>query len=399
MKVRNHKALAPFKGYVVKELNLAPIGAEIKLEFDRRIGPRCPECSARIPKNKSSRRVVMDRPMTHGDLVYLIFPVAQGYCDQCERYVTTCPEEVHPTCKATWRLMQLISSWASIASNSEVAAMFAISDATVRRYDKIILEKETPPLCFDNVKKLLIDEKSVRKGHHYVTVILDGETGELLHMREGKKKEAVVEFFQKLTPEQRAGIIAVGIDRAGSYQAAIEEWLPDADIVYDRFHLVMNVNQAVDEVRREVCRNLKGAELSGIKGKRFIILANPENLDKPGEEKLIALLEKNQPLQIAWLLKEQFRAIFRHGEIEQAKTALSEWIEMAQASELAPFQRLAKSFRRQIDRVCAFVKHGLTSGLIEGFNNLIARVVHMACGVRDLNYLWLKLRHRSVMRS
>lgn len=157
----------------------------------------------------------MDVPMPHGAIVMLTFPTVQGLCRKCDRFVTTCPEEVHPTCHATWRLMRLISAWASVATNSEVAVMFDISDGTVSRYDKIVLESDTPPPLLDGITKLLIDEKSVRKGHGYATVVLNGDTGELLHMAEGKKREALDSFFEKLTEAQRASIVAVGIDRGG----------------------------------------------------------------------------------------------------------------------------------------------------------------------------------------
>jgi transposase len=76
-------------------------------------------------------------------------------------------------------------------------------------------------------------------GHGYITIILNADTGELLHMAEGKKKEAVESFLEKLSDTQRASIRAVGIDRAGAYQSVVSEWLPNADIVYDRFHLMM----------------------------------------------------------------------------------------------------------------------------------------------------------------
>lgn len=341
----------------------------------------------------------MDVPMPHGAIVMLTFPTVQGLCRKCDRFVTTCPEEVHPTCHATWRLMRLISAWASVATNSEVAVMFDISDGTVRRYDKIVLESDTPPPLLDGITKLLIDEKSVRKGHGYVTVVLNGDTGELLHMAEGKKREALDSFFEKLTEAQRASIVAVGIDRGGAYQASVEAWLPQADIVYDRFHLVANVNQAVDEVRRSLCRQADKEEGKVLKGKRFLVLANQDKLDEDGAAKLKELLTANEPLAKACTLKEQFRALFEYRRQGWAQRALTNWCAMAEASELAPFQRLARGFLKQSARVCGFVKHGLTSGLIEGFNNLIARIIHKACGMRDLDYLELKLRHRSVMRS
>ena len=97
---------------------------------------------------------------------------------------------------------------------------------------------------------LLVDEKSVGRGHNYLTIVLNGDTGELLYMKPGKKKEVLDEFLQQLSESQRQSIEAVGIDRAGAYQASIQEHLPDADIVCDRFHLMMKVNKATDEVRR-----------------------------------------------------------------------------------------------------------------------------------------------------
>jgi hypothetical protein len=359
VKVRNIKALAPFKGYVVRGINFEKIGAQIKLDFDKRSGPRCLHCENKLPRNKIGRRVVMDCPMSHGSIVYLDFPTVQGLCRSCDRYVTTCPQEVHPECHATWRLMRLVSSWAAVATNSEVAAMFEISD---------------------------------------VTVMLNGETGELLHMQEGRKKECVESFFEQLTDQQRKSIEVVGIDRSGAYQNARENCLPEADIVYDRFHLVMNVNQAVDEVRRSQCRiaSKEGGKL--IKGHRYLILGNPENLDADGREKLDRLLEVNEAISTAYMLKEQFRALFSYRKMVWAKRSLVNWCGMASASGLAPFQRLAKSFKRHSDRVLGFVKHHLTSGLIEGFNNLVSRMIHKACGYRDLDYLRLKLRHHSVMR-
>lgn len=113
--------------------------------------------------------------------------------------------------------MRLVSVWVSAATCSDVAAMLSISDSTVRRYDKIVLEADTPPPLLAGLKVILIDEKSVRKGHGYVTFIINGLTGELLHVAEGKKKESVDGFFELLTEEQKRSIRAVSIDRAGAY--------------------------------------------------------------------------------------------------------------------------------------------------------------------------------------
>ena len=292
----------------------------------------------------------------------------------------------------------MVSCWASVAPNNQVAAMFDISDSTVRRYDKEVLQRDTPPPDLDNLRTLLVDEKSVGRGHNYLTIVLNGDTGELLYMKPGKKKEALDGFLKQLSESQRQSIVAVGIDRAGAYQASIQEHLPDADIVYDRFHLMMNVNKAVDEVRRAEWREAKGEEKKLIKGQRYLLLKNEENLDEDAADKLEGLLQANYSLSKAYLLKEQFRTIFNYQRQDQAEEALRNWCELAEVSKLQPFRRLARGLLKESSRVCGYVKHNLTSGLIEGTNNLISRVIHQACGIRDLDYLFLKMRYQTVMR-
>lgn len=398
MKIKNIKALIPFKGYVVSGVIFAEVGGQINLEFDKRVGPRCPRCNARIPRNKLGRRAVMDTPFPNGHVVYLTFPTVQGLCKSCNHFVTTCPAEVHPTTKATWRLMELVSCWASVAPNSKVADMFEISDSTVKRYDKMVLERMTPPPDLDNLRTLIIDEKSIGKGHNYLTLVINGDTGELLFMEEGKKKEILLKFLDKLTCTQLGNIEAVGIDRGGAYQAAIVEKLPNAEIVYDRFHLVQNINKALDEVRKELWRSADKEEKKLIKGQRFLLLKNESNLGEDAKDKLEELLEANISLSKAHLLKEQFRMIFTYKVRGWATRALENWCALAASSGLKPFERLARSLAKEPEKVCGYIKHKLTSGLIEATNNLLARVIHQACGIRDLDYLFLKMRHQTIMR-
>ena len=399
MKVRNFQALYRFEGYVVEELICQEVGAQINLRFDERIGPRCPQCQSKLPRNKLGKCAVMDLPIADGPVVYICFPTIQGRCKSCQCFVTTRPKEVHPTRGATWRLMRMISAWAAHTPATQIAAIYEISDSTVRLYDKEVLQEDCPPPDLDNLRTLLIDEKAVRRGHNYVTIFLNGDTGELLYMAEGKKREVIDEFFEQLTAEQKSRVEAVGIDRSGAYQSSIEEHLPEAAIVYDRFHLMLNLNQAVDEVRRQQWRQASQGDRKLIKGSRFLMLSHAENLDDTGEQKLRELLAANENLSMAYQLKEQFKGIFRYEKQGWALRALDQWCEMAQASGLSAFQRLARGFSKQRERVCAFVKHRLTSGKIEGFNNLLSRIIHRACGIKNLDYLELKLRHESVMRS
>ena len=202
----------------------------------------------------------MDALMSNGCIVYLTFPTVQRLCPSCSHYVTTCPAKVRPSGQATWRLMEMVNCWASVAPNNQVAAMFDISHSTIGKYDKEVLQRDTPLLDLDNLRTLSVDEKPVGRGHNYLTIVLNGDTGELHSMKPGKKKEVLDGFLQQISESQRQSIEAVGIDRAGAYQTSIEEHMPDVEIVYNRFHLRLKVNKAVDEVRRVKWREAKGEE-------------------------------------------------------------------------------------------------------------------------------------------
>ena len=340
----------------------------------------------------------MDMPIANAAIVYILYPRVQGRCSHCDYYVTTRPAEIHPTKDSTWRLMRAVSAWASAAPASAVALMFEISEATVRRYDMEVLESTLPPPDLDNIRSLLIDEKHMGRRHGYVTVVLNGDTGELLHMAKGKKRESLESFFEQLDTSQKQKIEVVGIDRAGSYQAAVTQHLSDAAIVYDRFHLVMNVNQAVDEVRRSEWRAADKSGKKLIKHSRYLLLKNPEKLSEKAAERLRSLRDANENISTAYQLREQFRVIYLYQREGWARRALGSWCELAEASGLKPFQRLARGFRKHSDRITSYIKHRLTSGRIEGFNSKLARAINRACGIANLDYLYLKMRHQSVMQ-
>jgi transposase len=128
--------------------------------------------------------------------------------------------------------------------------LLCISESNVYRWDREFLEKTLPEPNLDELKYLLVDEKSVRRGHNYVTLVMNGENGELLYMAEGKKKKSLKGFFDLLNKGQKATVKAVAMDRAGSYYQVVREELPKADIVFDKFHLIANFNAVIDEVRR-----------------------------------------------------------------------------------------------------------------------------------------------------
>ncbi len=398
MKVLNFNELYAFDGYVVEKVITERVAIQIKLRFDLRRKPRCPSCGRRCPEHRVGVGLAYDLPVVERPVV-VTYPVRQLRCRPCGEFRTVRPAEVHPTRGATWRLMRVVSTWASVCPATAVGTMFAISDSTVRRYDKAVLEADLPEPLLDGLEVLLVDEKAVRKRHGYVTVVLNGRTGELLHMTEGKKKQALVEFLEMLTPEQKASIRAVCIDRNGAYKAALSEHLPDAEIVHDLFHLMMNLNEAIDRTRRAEWHQAHAADKKVIKGSRYLLLKGREKLDDNGLDRLAALVQLNEPLTRAYILKESFRDIFRFKRPPRsARHAIRQWCRDALNSGLPHLAHFAKGVLRDIRHVVAYFVHNITSGLIESFNNQIARVIHRACGMTDLDYLTLKMRAQSLQQ-
>ena len=295
MKTINIKALCRFEGYILKQLNTDGNSVEIKIDFDGRIKPRCPHCNCVLRRNKTGKGAAMDLPWGCANVVFITYPRVQDKCRNCKTFVTTRPKEIHPTKNVTWRLMKAVSTWIDAAPISSVGDMFSIIESTARRYDKEYLATHCPDTELNELRALLIDEKHLGK-HGYVTIVLNADTGELLHFEKGKKKESLDSFFLRLSDPQKAPIEVIGIDRGGAYQSSVEEHLPHCEIVYDRFHIIKNLNDAIDEVRREAVAKAWDEEKKIIKGSRYLLLANASDLDKKGRVEDSALVRLLGPI-------------------------------------------------------------------------------------------------------
>lgn len=397
MKTFNFKDLYEFAGCVVEKVLVEMVGVQVKMRRDRRCKPRCPDCAVVLNEVRNGEICVFDLPVASRTAVWITLPVVQGRCPKCRELSTPRPPEVHPTRNATWRLMRMVATWASVCPASTVAAMFEIGESTVRRYEADVLEADLPEPELDGIEVLLVDEKSVRKGHGYVTVVLNGRTGELLHMAEGKKKESLESFLARLTKEQKNSIRAVCIDRNGAYRSALAGHLPKAAVVHDRFHIMANLNSAIDEVRRGEWRKAKAEGKKVIKGSRYLLTMNRENLDDSGRDRLIEITGLNEKISTAYVLKEDFRAIYTYSpSVRSARARIRRWHAAVLASGIEPMIRFAKGVMRDIKEITAYFKHRITSGRIEAFNNQIARLIHRACGMTNLKHLFLKMRDQSL---
>lgn len=393
-----HSLLRPlydFAGWVIKESQITSELVIIKLHRDKRRNIFCPHCLEKAGLNRQIAQTAYDLPLGPVNIVMIQYEALQGYCNHCKKHFTLHPPGIDNYAHATRRLMHYVCRLCRFMPAYKLPFFLPISTSTARRWDKKILAKHLPNPDLDSLRVILIDEKSIGARHHYVTVVINGETGDVLHLAEGKKKTSLESFFRNLSPQQIENIEAVGIDRAGAYKAVIKEFAPNAQIVYDKFHIVSNLNTAVDEVRRSEWRNAEAEDKKFIKGQRFNLLRNARNLKDEQCDSLARLFEVNEPLFQAYLLKDAFSTLWTYVRPTWASKFLDNWIEWAKETGLKPLIKFAKGVDRDRDEILAWIKHRITSAKLEAFNATIARIVKRACGYRDLEYLYLKIKQEA----
>lgn len=387
-----------FPGWVIEliDIDWNTKHAFVYLRRDGRIQhARCSKCETPMGQMKTKERSVQDLPF--GTLqVNLLFTAFQGRCSHCGNIETVTPPGLAPKAQATERLKRHVSHLCRYMPCDKVPEFIAISGGTARRWDKEMLMKMLPAPKRDGIRALLIDEKSIGKGHHYLTVALNADTGETLFLGEGKRKEVLDQFLSSLTAEQKASIECVGIDRGGSYQASVKEHLPDADIVYDKFHIIANYNDVIDQIRRREWRQAEEENKPFIKGQRFNLFRNPENLTPKRESNLKALLAMNEDLNQAYILKDMLKQLWTYKYKACASKCLDNWIELAKGTGIAELKRFAKGLDRAREGLLSYCQHRITSAKIEAFNGVIKRIIYKACGYNDLDYLYLKIRQEAL---
>jgi len=388
--------LFQFNGYVVSGISMSRELVQVNLERDQRFGLTCPACGEPMHCNRVNRQTARDLPLGTAMLVMLMYPAIQGRCRSCGAWSTIHPPGIDAHARATRRLMEFVSRAARYLPLSHIHDLVKVDDATAGRWDRAILRDTLAPPRLDDLRVLLIDEKAVRRHHGYVTLVMNGENGELLYLAEGKKKQSLQGFFDQLNSAQKGSIQAVAMDRAGAYHQVVKEQLPQADIVFDKFHLIASYNAVIDAVRRSEWRKASAADKHVIKGQRYNLFRRPENRTAEQRQSLKKLLAMNHNLAATDVLKDALGHLWEYRYRGAALKYLRRWVGWAQETGLAAVHKFADGLVRAQEEVLNFCEHPITTGPLESFNNTVSRIIHRACGVRDLDYLFLKLRQESI---
>lgn len=274
----------------------------------------------------------------------------------------------------------------------DVARHLGVSWDTIKGIQKQNLYRKFSRPKLSHLKQIAIDEISVGSGHKYVTVVLDLESSAVLHVGDGKGEDALLPFIERL---KRSGvkIEAVAVDMSPAFTAAVLKHIPSAKIVYDRFHVVKLMNEKLSELRRALYHEAAEQHKTLIKGVRWLLMKNPENLnvEKGERARLEEALKMNAPLAVAYYMKEDLRQLWSQANKKAAGRFLADWCERATVSGVEMLKRFAALLGKHRDGLLAWYDYPISTGPLEGMNNKIQLMKRQAYGFRDMEFFKLRI--------
>jgi transposase len=275
----------------------------------------------------------------------------------------------------------------------DVAAHLGVGWDLVKDIQKRDLSRRYAKPKLKHLRRIAIDEIAVAKGHRYMTIVMDLDSGAVVFVGDGKGADALKPFWKRLRPS-KARIGAVAMDMSAAYRGAVSAHLPDAKIVFDHFHVIKLFNDKLSDLRRAVYREATDVmHKEVLKGTRWLLLKNPENLDSEKDEKrrLEEAFSLNKPLAVAYYLKDDLRRFWEQPGRRFATAFLDGWLRRAEASGIKVLKQMAKTLAAHRSGLLAYYEAMITSGPMEGTNNKIKTMKRQAYGFRDKEFFKLKI--------
>lgn len=374
-------------------LETQPAGALIGLQPDLRFRPLCRDCGTPATVHaRGLRRIVRDLNIGPAQ-TFLQIEHRRVWCSQCQRARVEQLDFVDIHKRVTQRLARYVYDLCKVMTIQDVARHLDLNPKTVKAIDKHFLDEEFGRTDCDGLRIIAIDEIAVRKGHNYMTVVLDYETGRVVWMGEGRSKETLDAFFASMSEEQKQAVEAVAMDMWEAYVNRVQHHCPEAKIVFDLFHLVKAFGDVIDEVRREEVRNAVTKEdRLYIKGSRYLLLKNRQNLKPTQRVRLRELLGANERLSAVYQLKDQLKMIYRYKRRRWAKKALDQWCALAEEVDHPDMRRFIGRLRFFEEGILNHSDYPIGTSPLEGVNNKIKVIKRKAYGFHDQHYFALKVK-------
>jgi transposase len=354
---------------------------------------RCPVCdSDDLLCRGVSPRTFRTVPIG-GKPVFLAFSVPRVECRSCGVVRQVKLRFADPRRSYTRSFERYALELSRSMTIQDVACHLGVSWDVVKEIQKQDLKRRFAKVKLKHVRQIAIDEIAVGKGHRYVTIVLDLESGAVLHVGEGKGGEALTPFWKRLR-KSGAKIQAVATDMSPAYIEAVTTHLSGAVLVFDRFHVIKLYNEKLSQLRRELYHQLTDSlQKKVLKGVRWLLLKRPEHLDPKRQEptRLKEALRLNEPLATAYYLKEELNEIWEQDSHEEAQALLMQWIVEAESTGIRMLQSFAKTLRAHAWGILAYYDYPISTGPLEGTNNKIKTMKRQAYGFRDKEFFKLKI--------
>lgn len=352
----------------------------------------CPKCGQRhLVKNGYRIREFLGLPI--GSKKTVIRMKVQRYkCKDCDYDQQEHIPFATGSRSYTHRFAKYIVELLKIGTLKDVANLLSVGWDMVKEIHSTYLQNHYSPPSLKGVENIGIDEFAVRKGHVYKTIVVDLDTGRIIYVGNGKGMDTLDDFWKKV---RKKGIVIknVATDLSAAFISSVMENAPQATHVFDHFHVVKLMNEALDDIRRTQYNEEKDLnKRKVIKGTRYLLLRNGKDVfDSEYKTRLDNALAMNEPLSKAYYLKEGLREVWQQTTKEQAETVLMDWVKQAQGSKIKQLVKMANTMMAYRTGILAWYDCHISTGKVEGINNKIKVMKRVAYGFRDEEYFKLRL--------
>jgi transposase len=326
--------------------------------------------------------------------VYLDVEVRRVFCRRCQKVKQEKLAWLADSPFYTKRFAFYIGRRCRDSSLRAVAQEFHLDWKTVKALEKQYMQEQLRRAGTPGPKVIGIDEVSIRKGHTYRIVVSDLERKRPIWFGGEDRSEKSLDLFYGALGEKRSQRIELAVmDMWKAFHNSTSKHAPQAAILFDKFHVIRHLNEALDKVRKSEYARLSGKDRRFIKGQKYTLLSRRENLDTEGRLALRTLLKANQRLNTAYLLKESFCQLWEYKNETWARKFFENWRASLKWRRLKPYEQFAEMIESHWDGIAAFIRseEKVSLGFVEGLNNKIRVIQRRAYGLRDEEYLRLKV--------
>ena len=375
-------------------VNTTYSSGEVTFKIEHKKHIKCPHCKSRDIIKRGTKERIFRLPPIGLKACYVRISNQRVECKSCSK-IAFIPLKFAPkNCRYTHSFKRFVLSLTPVMTIKAIANYLKTSWDLVKDIQKIYLKRHYHRPSLKAVTRIAIDEIYCGRKSGFMTVVVDLDSRSVIYTQKGKSGASLTAFWQR-QKRTKTKIEAIATDMGMAYVSSVKQHYPDAVLVIDHFHVIKRYQERLTELRRDLQSSTEAGEKGILKGTRWLLLKSPEKLDtdKGEDVKLKEALALNEPLSIAYYLKEKLQYIWKQGSKKEASSWLDDWVDQAKGSGINMLKSFAKTVVKFKDEILAYYDlNKMSSGPIEGINNRIKALSRQAYGYRDWEFYELKIK-------